>query len=722
MFCQPVRKVFYRTRNNFRTICRSKSSGHIRQHNDNKSANIAATRQIKSIYTHNGNAKQREQNKSTMLQRAFEIYNGVGGQPDDMLVSTMMRCLMTFGEHQSAMKLYDDTSDMMHGDISHLNYLKCCISTNGKEQGLSVMAQISLRCENSNPRLLCTMIDFHSHFGYVDEAWKVFHSIPSSRKNKVTLNTMMKCLSSNQLNNQALSLFRKNKDLTDDISHLLAIKACVQLNDIRYGQSIIERLGTLKHRRVELLNTIIDFHGSIGDSDNVRSLFREINYRKRDSITLNSTMKALGKCNDYGQSLQLYEEHPHLRDDISHLLAIKACIHINDIEKGRTIINAIYDPENKDQSHPIELIHSMIDFCAISGDFELAEDFFHSIALRSKSLITIHSIMRCYFINQRHNECLNLFHVIKTDDSYSHITPDAVTYVFAIKSAAQSISFYSGAQIYESLNRESATISENLNVQIALLTLFGKYAEPEKCKMIFQEIQRCHPRKFREDLSIWNSMMNAFARNGDIAESIMIWERMKSETNIVSDYKTFCILLNGCNHCGDTEQATHIWNGIEDENIKFGVEVIAVFIDCLSRKGLLREAFRFLMEKDTIISATNSGSQMEIVWVSLLGGCRKFGDKEMAEQVYAEMERRFGHKAEFMTPASVLLSNVYGALDEMDIVEASQKECVAVPGAQMDEDYAVGCGNDNFDSTNSQRTDNIHRFPSITKLIGRRER
>ena len=170
--------------------------------------------------------------------------------------------------------------------------------------------------------------------------------------------------------------------------------------------------------------------------------------------------------------------------------------------------------------------------------------------------------------------------------------------------------------------------------------------------------------------------MNTFARNGCIAESLEILDSMQRETALSPDRRTYCILLTACNHCGDTERAHSIWNGIEDDDIRCGVEVMAAFMDCLSRKGFLNEALCFLLEHD------HKNGEMEVLWVSLLSGCRKHKDKQMADSVYAEMLNRFDHKSEFMASASILFSNVYGALCDDDPVQFQYDDIETVPGSK----------------------------------------
>ncbi len=75
-----------------------------------------------------------------------------------------------------------------------------------------------------------------------------------------------------------------------------------------------------------------------------------------------------------------------------------------------------------------------------------------------------------------------------------------------------------------------------------------------------------------------------------------------------------------------------------------------------------------------------------------------------------------------MTPASVLLSNVYGALDEMDIVEGYHYEVEAgdvtvIPGGC--DDGAAGTRTTAVGQDDSGQKQNLHKFQSIRRLIAK---
>merc|ERR1712032_1803396 len=109
----------------------------------------------------------------------------------------------------------------------------------------------------------------------------------------------------------------------------------------------------------------------------------------------------------------------------------------------------------------------------------------------------------------------------------------------------------------------------DLEIQICLISLYGKCSDLEECNRIFDTIKSEENEKYQNELSIWNALMNAYGRNGKSNDCMELFTKMNAETKIHASNKTYCILLNSNSHSGDVAQAKYVWNGIKDEHIKY---------------------------------------------------------------------------------------------------------------------------------------------------------
>ncbi len=76
------------------------------------------------------------------------------------------------------------------------------------------------------------MIDFYGQYNDIKSATNVFTSIPTKYINVICIRAMMKSLTNNNYN----QFFKRNNYTT----HSCALKACMNMNDIKQGMIIID--------------------------------------------------------------------------------------------------------------------------------------------------------------------------------------------------------------------------------------------------------------------------------------------------------------------------------------------------------------------------------------------------------------------------------------------------------------------------------------------------
>jgi len=118
------------------------------------------------------------------------------------------------------------------------------------------------------------------------------------------------------------------------------------------------------------------------------------------------------------------------------------------------------------------------------------------------------------------------------------------------------------------------------------------------------------------------------------------------------DVKTYAIMMNACNHCGDAERAQSIWSQAQmdgQDDVLSDKYVVSAFVDCMARKGCLEETYTHLMEHAIIF---------EEAWSSLLAACRKHDNMEVAEKVLDRM-KNLNIDSERMGSACTTMSHIY---------------------------------------------------------------
>ena len=221
--------------------------------------------------------------------------------------------------------------------ISYSSLLKCCIKSNDFEKGKQIHDMIR-DVIKQDIFTQTTLIHLYGHFGDMENAEMIFNTLPTDSLTPVTIAAMMKILSDNGCDDKALNLYDRFRNKTDDVVDLLAIKACTNLKDYGKGYEIIRSLSNTSNtsNTNALLNTMIDFYGACGDINNAIKIFESISITKRQIDTTNAMIKAYANNNMNDDALKLFDKITK-PDDISILLAIKACTNLRDWEKGKEI-------------------------------------------------------------------------------------------------------------------------------------------------------------------------------------------------------------------------------------------------------------------------------------------------------------------------------------------------------------------------------------------------
>ncbi len=89
-------------------------------------------------------------------------------------------------------------------------------------------------------------------------------------------------------------------------------------------------------------------------------------------------------CNRHHDALSLYHEYAALNDNVSHILALRACSKLLLFHEGRHIHESM-DMVNMADSDVIKTKTALIHFYGESGDVDVALDLYQSIDLRNAS-------------------------------------------------------------------------------------------------------------------------------------------------------------------------------------------------------------------------------------------------------------------------------------------------------------------------------------------------
>eukprot|EP01083_Nonionella_stella_P155451 502167_1 len=606
--------------------------------NDDRKTSVTVGAMMK-IWTNHG-----------IINKALRLYDVYEWLRDDIVYLLAIKAC-TKGNHWNKGKQIIDTidssdknktiaielSNVMIDDISHILAIKACRQSKYWDKGTQIHSNIIAKKHMiGNTHVSNTLIDLYGCQGNIDNALKLFDGVRRKSKTSSTLNAMMKGLIHNTESKKALLLYKTLHELHDDISHLLAIKACIDCSEYTQGKQII-RLATRHNNNNIALNTrMIEFYGHFGDVKDAQNIFDRIPKKKKDTISIGSMMQVYVENGYEEDVLRMYDEYDALRDSICHMFAIKACINSGQLDRGRAIHASIMKHAADAFHHSVELKNTLIDLYANIGDYAQSLHIFNAIADDDKQIATLNAMMDAYCTSDMNAECLALFESI---EKVYRLTPSMISYAVALKACTQCTMWHVGDAIYETLksNAELHWMLRDISIQINLINLYGKCGMLGTCDEIFDGSDNA-----AKDIRIWNAIMKAYGRNGDAIKAKQILNEMMCCGELKPDSQMFKTLINAYSHCGDENEAKMLWQtGISDEEVKYDDAVCAALVDCYARKGYIEEAHALIVEYCQYHKYETNNIHTKAMWFALLSGCKQdiAANKEIAQIAYTQINQ-----------------------------------------------------------------------------------
>ncbi|KAM7274183.1 hypothetical protein ACFE04_028847 [Oxalis oulophora] len=194
-------------------------------------------------------------------------------------------------------------------------------------------------------------------------------------------------------------------------------------------------------------------------------------------------------------------------------------------------------------------------------------------------------------------------------------------------------------------------------VSNALVDMYGKCGSLKEARLVFDMT----PKK---RMTAWNSMINSYAIHGESIKAIRVFDELMKcrDENVKPDGVTFIGLLNACTHEGLVEKGRAFFKLMtNDYGIQPEIEHYGCLIDLLGRAGMFEEALD--------VVKTMEIEPDEVVWGSLLNGCKIYGRADLAEYAVKKLIEIDPNNGGY----GIMLANLYGESGKWDEVSRVRK-------------------------------------------------
>lgn len=186
-------------------------------------------------------------------------------------------------------------------------------------------------------------------------------------------------------------------------------------------------------------------------------------------------------------------------------------------------------------------------------------------------------------------------------------------------------------------------LDANLVVGTALVDAYGKSGFVSEARQVFDRLLP------GANIVGWNSMLAAYAQQGDSASAVDLFRRMVDH-GVTADELTFLAILTSFSNCGSAGEAKWWLNSMSsDFGVAPGLEHYTCVVGAMARTGQLEDAEHLIQEMPFEPDAA--------VWRTMLSACAVYGVTDMGKTIG---QRLLEHDLRDDS-AYVMLSNIHAA-------------------------------------------------------------
>ncbi|KAL5720806.1 hypothetical protein ACHQM5_013440 [Ranunculus cassubicifolius] len=278
------------------------------------------------------------------------------------------------------------------------------------------------------------------------------------------------------------------------------------------------------------------------------------------------------------------------------------------------------------------------------GDIEGARRVF--VEMPERDVVSWNTMISGYVQVRNYKKAVEMYREMQV----SRVEVTEITLTSVLGACAEIGDLMTGREIHEFMKRNEFKIEGYLGN--ALVDMYAKCGSMNLAREVFDGMRMRH-------VSCWNSMIMGLAVHGYSEEALELFCSMeRSYVEVVPNRITFIGVLIACTHKGLVEEGYLFFRLMIDKySITPDIKHYGCVVDLLSRWGMLDKAYHVIK---TMPFGGNS-----VLWRTLLGACKTYGNVELAEEAFQKI-------VELETPIDgdcVLLSNLYAEMERWEDVE-----------------------------------------------------
>lgn len=325
-----------------------------------------------------------------------------------------------------------------------------------------------------------------------------------------------------------------------------------------------------------------------------------------DVFVQTALVEMYARAGGISMARQVFDEMP-LRDMVAHNVMLGEYVSCGEIPAARKLFEEM-------PCRDLVSWNTMIHGLAVSGDLAGAREIFERSGERD--VVSWSSMISGYARRRLPGEALKLFREMQV----AGVSPDKVTMASLLSAAGDLGALATGRMIHDYVNKNRMEIDVKLGT--SLLDMYAKCGDIESSLVVFERMKE-------KDVFAWSAMIAGLANHGRAESALELFSEMLSQ-GVEPNGSTFVGVLSACNHAGLVSRGRAYFNSMAGAHgIVPTIEHYGCLVDLLGRAGHLQEAREVIMAMPVEPDA--------VLWRALLGGCRVHKNLELAREAALEL-------------------------------------------------------------------------------------
>ncbi|EEC69472.1 hypothetical protein OsI_38669 [Oryza sativa Indica Group] len=492
--------------------------------------------------------------------------------------------------------------------------LSSCTKAELFAQGRSVHAQGYKQGFCSETFVGNALITLYLRCGSFRLAERVFYDMP--HRDTVTFNTLISGHAQCAHGEHALEIFEEmqSSGLSPDcvtISSLLA--ACASLGDLQKGtqlHSYLFKAGMSSDYIME--GSLLDLYVKCGDVETALVIF---NLGNRTNVVLwNLILVAFGQINDLAKSFELFcqMQTAGIRpNQFTYPCILRTCTCTGEIDLGEQIHSLSVKTGFESDMYVSGVL---IDMYSKYGWLEKARRVLEM--LKEKDVVSWTSMIAGYV---QHEYCKDALAAFKEMQKCG-IWPDNIGLASAISGCAGIKAMRQGLQIHARVYVSG--YSGDVSIWNALVNLYARCGRIREAFSSFEEIEH-------KDEITWNGLVSGFAQSGLHEEALKVFMRM-DQSGVKHNVFTFVSALSASANLAEIKQGKQIHARVIKTGHSFETEVGNALISLYGKCGSF---------EDAKMEFSEMSERNEVSWNTIITSCSQHGRGLEALDFFDQMKK-----------------------------------------------------------------------------------